>query len=245
MDRYRTVRRGFVASDEEELSPAALHVLRRAAEEVSFLVDRAYPRDSAIGFVGDRHQLTERQRLLLARAVSGELARKKRQSRELDLKGLAGRTVLIDGFNLIITLEVALSGSPVVIGQDGTVRDLAGLRGTYHLIDKTPVAIDLVFDALEAHGAAGAHFLFDLPVSNSGRISGLVRELGEPRHLEVDSDTIEGVDKKLSASEYVVTSDSAILDSCTSWFNLGAEIVERLEDCWTIDLFGANGTATL
>lgn len=238
MDRYRTVRRGYVASDEVELSPTALHVLKHAAEEVSFLVDRAYPRDGAIGFVGDRHQLTGRQRLLLARAVSGEHARKERQSRRIELDELSGRTVLIDGFNLIITLEVALSESPVVLGQDGTVRDLAGLRGTYHLIDKTPVAIGLVFDLLEAHGAQGAHFLFDLPVSNSGRISRLVRELGAQRPLDVDSDTIEDVDKALSESEYVVTSDSAILDSCTSWFNLGAEIVGRLEGCWTIDLFG-------
>ena len=37
--------------------------------------------------------------------------------------------LFIDGFNLIITLEVALSGSSVLLGKDQVLRDLAGLRG--------------------------------------------------------------------------------------------------------------------
>ena len=47
------------------------------------------------------------------------------------------RTLLVDGFNLIITIEVALSGGLVLDCADGTVRDLAGLRGSYHPVDET------------------------------------------------------------------------------------------------------------
>lgn len=57
-------------------------------------------------------------------------------------------TVHIDGFNSVITLEVALSGSPVFVCRDGTIRDLAGLRGTYRIIDKTEDAIELILQKL-------------------------------------------------------------------------------------------------
>lgn len=43
---------------------------------------------------------------------------------------LQGRTVYIDGFNTIITLEIALCQSLLLQCMDGTIRDLAGLRGT-------------------------------------------------------------------------------------------------------------------
>ena len=51
---------------------------------------------------------------------------------------------LTDGFNLIITVEVALSGGLVLDCHDGTVRDLAGLRGSYHPVDETDGALDLI-----------------------------------------------------------------------------------------------------
>jgi hypothetical protein len=248
MSEFRVTKRGYATGDTSDFSPAALALLGRASEEVSYLVDRDYPRDTVITFVGNRYQLSARQRLLLARAVSGRTAARKRERKRLGTDKLEGSLVLIDGFNTLITLEVALSGSPVVIGQDGTTRDLAGLRGTYHIIDKTPRAIDLVLDTLDSIGVREAQFLFDAPVSNSGRVSKLVRSVARQHHLEAEATTSEKVDATLSASERVVTSDSVILDSCISWFNLGALIVARLreehvEHLWTIDIFDRLGTA--
>ncbi|MGI6216899.1 MAG: DUF434 domain-containing protein [Coriobacteriales bacterium] len=247
MEEYRKARRGYSDSDASDFSSNAIEVLERAGEEVSYLIDRNYPRDTTISFVGDRYQLTARQRLLLARAVSGENARHLRKSKMHDLNEIAGRTILIDGFNTVVTLEVALSGSPVVIGQDGTARDLAGLRGTYKIIDKTPKAIGLLLDSLESHDAAGAMFLFDQPVSNSGRLCQLVRELGSKRKLKVEAEALYDVDSALSKSENIVTSDSIVLDSCKSWFNLGAQLIEDLvaegyDPIWVIDIFEMLGT---
>lgn len=243
----RTSRRGYVGSDARDFSPAALEVLARAAEELSYLLDRDYPRDPATTFVGDRYQLTRRQRLLLARAVSGEVARKRRERTRRDLPGLAGAVALIDGFNTIITLEVALSGSPVVLAQDGTARDLAGLRGTYRPIDKTPRAVGLIFDALERYGATGARFLFDAPVSNSGVMCALVGNLAQQRSLQVSAEATGNVDALLSEGDAVVSSDSVVIDACAGWYNLAADIVcglaqERPGDFWLIDLFGSAGT---
>lgn len=54
----------------------------------------------------------------------------------------------IDGFNTVITLEIALCQSLLLRCMDGTIRDLAGLRGTYRLIEETPQAVQIIADAL-------------------------------------------------------------------------------------------------
>lgn len=238
---FRVSWRGYAASDAKDFSPKALPVLSRAAEEVSYLLDRDYPRDPTITFVGDRYQLTRRQRVALTRAVSGQRARERRLEKLVDDRRLQDGSVLIDGFNAIITLEVALSGSPVVIGQDGAVRDLAGLHGTYRIIDKTPRAITLILDALERCGATRASFLFDAPVSNSGNLCKLVRTLAAGRPLAVAAEVLGDVDHALAGRELVVSSDSVVLDRCASWVNLDATIVRELAEqqsgsVWLIDL---------
>lgn len=85
----------------------------------------------------------------------------------------------IDGFNLIITLEVALSGSPILLGKDGVFRDLAGLRGTYRLIDKTDTALNLIGKILRELNVPWVRFYLDSPVSNSGRLKSKILGLSE------------------------------------------------------------------
>ena len=76
---------------------------------------------------------------------------------------------MLDGFNPVITLEVALSGSLLLAGMDGTIRNPAGLRGSYRIVDKTVRAVELLLDRLEALGVRDALFYLDQQVSNSGR----------------------------------------------------------------------------
>ena len=47
-----------------------------------------------------------------------------RASKMLSLEEMRGREVWIDGFNLIITLEVMMSDSICLQYMDGTIRDL-------------------------------------------------------------------------------------------------------------------------
>ena len=92
----------------------------------------------------------------------------RRGKKECAADELCGRTVYIDGFNTIITLEIALCGSLLLECMDGTIRDLAGLRGTYRLVDETRKSVEIIADALETLKAQKAVFYLDAPVSNSG-----------------------------------------------------------------------------
>ena len=64
-------RRGYQPTDEKDFGTKSMETLQRAAAELSFLLDRDYPRETAVEFVGNRYQFTTRQRLFLNRGVSG------------------------------------------------------------------------------------------------------------------------------------------------------------------------------
>ena len=217
-------KRGFMPTDERDFSENMLPKLRKAAEEVYFLLNRGYPVTSTTRFIGDHYQLSERQRLALARTVSPEESIRSRKSREVT--DIAGKTLYIDGFNVIIGLEIAYSDSMLFRCMDGTVRDLAGLHGTYRLIPQTDLAIQALLVSLgELHVEKAVIFL-DQPVSNSGRLRQRILEFAEqiPFYLEVEIEN--PVDAILKTKPLIASADAIILDECSQWFNLVRSVVE-------------------
>lgn len=223
----RSVRRGFVPTDEREFGAKNIDKLRRAAEEVYFLMNRGYPAKNATTFVGNHYQLSERQRLALARVISPENSIAARISKQLSNEDIRGKTLYIDGFNTIITLETAFSGSVLFKCMDGTVRDLAGLRGSYSLIDKTDMAVRALADAFSELGIEKAVFYLDAPVSNSGRLRNRILEIMEGMPFDTEAYVENGVDPILEKKCFVVTSDAIILDKCGSWYDLTNYVIKK------------------
>lgn len=207
-----------------------------ALEEVSWLLGRGYPLSTAITTVGNHHQLAARQRLALSRVSGSEAQLRARRARRLEVTALAGAELSVDGFNLVITLEVALSGGPVLRGADGALRDLAGLRGSYAPIEATDAALSLVGDALREAGVRRARWLLDEAVSSSGRLrSRILEKLGGV--VEVEATLVRDPDAALAGLPGVVSSDGVVLDRCASWVSLAAWIVERrAPGAWIVDL---------
>ena len=221
-----TVKRGYVPTDEKEFV-RQIEKLRSAGADLYYLINRGYPIKSASVFIGNHYLLSERQRMALVRSVSPEERIRDRKAKEKP-RLEEGAAVFIDGFNTIISLEIAFSGSTLLMCMDGTVRDLAGLRGTYRLIDKTDRAILAVRRVLEEERVKTAHFLLDAPVSNSGRLKEAIAAGFAGSPVRVEFSVINDVDKQLYGKDNVITSDAIILDQCASWFNLVRRAV-RLE----------------
>ena len=228
------VRRGYKPQDQLEFGPQAAERLYTAAQELVFLINRDYDTKAASTFIGNHHMLSQRQRLALARMVSPKSALAARRRRELPQ---APEVLVLDGFNTIITLEVALSGSLLLEGMDGTIRDLAGLRGSYHIVDKTYQAVELLLEWLDRLAVREALFYLDQQVSNSGRLRSLLLERAEGRLVCVQAELHPHVDGQLSQMDRVVTSDAIILDKCGSWYNLNRVLLEQaIPDAWIFRL---------
>ena len=234
-------KRGYTPEDERNFSPDAVERMRIASRHIQYLINEGYDLKQATVFVGNHFLLSERQRLAIMRSVAKDQDLAERKSKQLPLSELKGKEVWIDGFNTVITLEVLLSDSLLFTCMDGTIRDLAALRGTYRLIPGTTEAVRLMFDILQEASVGKVNILLDEPVSNSGRLKSLIAETAESKYsssliaetaeqnksFDLDIRILRDVDRTLYGKEGVITSDSIILDHCTSWFNLTSECLRR------------------
>lgn len=228
-------RRGYVPEDDKEFGEEALTVLAKAGKDVCYLLNQGYRIEGAVTFICNHYMLSQRQRIALIRFGASDEAINRRKVKEIT-EICEDSTFHIDGFNTIITLEVALSAAPVILCRDGCLRDLAGLRGTYHPIDKTVKAINLIGAFLENKKAAKAVFYLDAPVSNSGRLSLLIKEELRKYSFLTEVYCIHEVDRVLKSLEGVVTADFAILEQVKSYFNLNRYLLEEgIPDLWLVD----------
>lgn len=220
-------KRGYVPKDDRYFSESARRTLRAASEHVCYLINNGYGLKQASTFVGDHFQLSERQRTAVVRTVATSDQLADRRRKEVPMSSLGGQDVWIDGFNALITLEVMLSDSTLLDCMDGSIRDLASLRGTYRIIPVTTDAARLLFGTLRDAGVGAATILLDRPVSNSGRLKGLLDSIGEAYPFTLNTRVEDSVDRLLYGKENVITSDSVILDHCTTWVNLTRHCIEQ------------------
>jgi hypothetical protein len=207
---------------------AVIPDLRLAAADLSLLLTKGYADKSALKLVGDRFSLTERQRTAIMRSACSDQQLSSRKQREVELAELTGRPVAIDGYNVLITIEAAMSGACLFKGRDGCFRDLASIHGTYRKVAETIPAVEFIGKFLEEHNIGDCLWLLDSPVSNSGRLKTLIGQLAEKNNWNWNVELVLSPDFELIRTESVVaSSDSVVLDGCRKWVNLARVIVEE------------------
>jgi len=233
--------RGPHPLDAQLFAEEALPALRDAAQDLSWLRTRGYSDASAIKLVGDRYKLRGRQRVAVSRCACSDSAREHRTSTRCEPAALRGRSLVIDGLNVITTIEVALAGGVLLLGRDDCVRDMASFHGNYRLVQETEQAVSILVEVVESLEPREAVVYIDRPVSNSGRLAEIIRAIGSANGSSLTARTLDRVDETLQASPGVVaTADSAILDRRDSWLNLARFAIEgrrtELDSLWLLDL---------
>lgn len=236
--------RGPHPDDYRLFDECAHQALRLAVQEYAWLLTRGYAEDSALAIVGNRHDLTQRQRMAVRRSACSDQALARRLESQTDSAKCRSRRLAIDGYNLLITIESTLSGGAVFICRDGCFRDLASIHGTYRKVEETLPAINLIDAQLRQIGLAELVFYLDRPVSNSGRLRNLMTKTLHDSPIKWHIELVDNPDPVLAAFDGpIATSDSWILDRCEQWINLAAEIVrQHIPDAWKIDLRETPGT---
>lgn len=232
--------RGPHPADAKFFAPNAIGDLQSATADFSLLLTKGYADKSALKLVGDKFSLTKRQRLAVMRSACSDQHIVSRNQRCVTIKNLAGQGIAIDGYNILITIEAAMSGACVFKGRDGCFRDLASIHGTYRKVTETIPALQLVGEFLKEIGVNDAVWLLDSPVSNSGRLKTLIGKLARKSGWNWDIELLFSPDAELKKTDLIVaSSDSVVLDACKQWVNLATEIIKRkLAPVRVIDLSG-------
>ena len=230
--------RGPHPADEKLFAPAAISDLRSALADFSLLLTKGYAEKSALKLVGDKFSLTERQRLAVMRSACSDQQLALRSEKCIEANNLAGELIVLDGYNILITVEAAMSGGVIFAGRDGCFRDLASIHGTYRKVTETIPAVRMIGGFLQELGTDKVLWLLDSPVSNSGRLKTLIGELAGQNKWNWEIELLLSPDAELIKTDLIVASgDSVILDGCRRWINLATEIIrEKLPSAWIIDL---------
>ncbi len=219
--------RGPAPNDHRLFAPAGIDSLSSAVADYSLLLTKGYAEKSSLKLVGDRFQLTDRQRLAVMRSACSDQQLASRSQRQLKIKSVKNNSLAVDGYNLLITVEAAISGGFIFIGRDGCRRDLASIHGTYRKVTETIPALELIIDFINSLRPAEVVWLLDKPVSNSGRLKKIIDDSllcnfeNFSVRLSVNPDA-----ELISTSAIVTSSDSVVLDKCSHWTNLAAEIID-------------------
>ncbi len=220
-------------------------MLRQAVSDLSWLLQRGYPERAALKLVGDRYGLRARQRQAVQRCAASDEDCARRSAKRLEVDRLAGDSVVLDGYNVLLSLEAALSGGALLLARDGTLRDLAAMSAHYRRLHTTEPAIELLAEFFDRQGCSEVICYLDRPVSNSGRLKRLMLRCVAERRARWRVDLTDRTDHLLKHSPHVVaTADSAVLDDCKRWLNLVRIVVEGfVPDAWIIDLRGLAGSS--
>lgn len=230
--------RGPHPKDQQLFSVETLPRLRAATGDLSWLLGRGYASTSALKLVGDRYSLDARQRVAIARSACAADQRCFRQQHQISSAALRDQHLWIDGYNVLTSVEAALAGGVILHARDACYRDMASMHGNYRRVEETIPAITLLGELLAEWSLESCHWLFDQPVSNSGRLKSMLLTMAQQRDWRWEVTLVPDPDAVLVRSDAIVASaDSQVLDQATCWFNLARRAIDtRVRGAWIFDL---------
>jgi hypothetical protein len=222
--------RGKEASDDVLFGTLKIQLkLKEAVADMRYFLNRGYGEKATLALVGNRYRLNSRQQQAVHGMSASQNQIENRKSKEIEIQNLAGKEIIIDGFNVLILLESILSNAYVFKGLDGFIRDLSSVYGTYKKVKQTSQAIEIIADFFVKQRIKKVYWLFDKPVSNSGKLKQIIEEIASENKYDWTIELVNNPDKIIVERNLIaLTSDAWILDNCTANFNLIKYVLDDL-----------------
>lgn len=192
--------------------------LQHATSDLKFLLNRDYDKRGALEFVGNHYLLDKQERNYLQRTVYSREKSETRKGKIVPLSKIKEKTLLIDGYNVLITSEsICKSEESVVVCDDGVLRDVNAVFGKYKFRENTENALNSIIALLKIYKPENIQFFYDSQVSFSGKLSRLTQQIMETREVPGSAETAPNVDYQLinlshETDSVVATSDGIIMD---------------------------------
>ena len=200
--------------------------IQEARQDFRYLLNRQYPRKAALELVGNRYQLSIDERHILHRGVFSVFDSKSRSEKKIPAGRMKNRDLAIDGYNVLITIEAGLSGTPLILADDGFTRDTSGLSGNFRKTARTDKALKLILDDLKRVKPRRVLFLFDAPISKSGELAEVVRGQLHEAGLPGDALAVKVPENILIGFPGIVaTSDTAIINRSEKVIDLAGHVL--------------------
>lgn len=206
--------------------------LSEPAKDIRYLFNRCYPKTSSVQFVSNHYQLNNEERHILTRVLTSTKTSNFRKQKKVECNQISNKNLIIDGYNVLITVESLLDNCNLWEGDDGFVRDTRGIFRKFKITNTTHKAIDEVLSFLLKNEVKSAIILFDRQISKSGELAKFVSDSLKDYSIKGSARTSKHVDFDLknNDSEYIIaTSDGAIIDNAKHVVDIPGCLMESKE----------------
>ena len=202
--------------------------ISQAASDVRKIAALGYPRASVITFVGNRYQLSRMERDVLLRMAFTRKEASRRRKKMVRAGQLRGSRLIIDGYNVTITLESALCRRLLVLADDGFVRDVSRIFRSFRPTERTRQAWQIILSFLKDYRPSYVQVLLDRPFSRSGELASRIGRWIDGAGLSGQCRAVAMNERQMAEMEGIKASaDTVIIDHSDLVFDLAGHIIRR------------------
>jgi hypothetical protein len=216
-------------------------VFKNAVADYKYLKNKKYSDKAALKLVGDHYRLSKTERNCLLRGIVALHTARMRKIKLVTPQKVKGRSLGIDWYNVLITIESYLKGHLLFMADDGVVRDTSSTHGSYRQSQVTPRAIDSVCKALLRLKPAKIRIVMDSPISYSKKMADELRAVfGAVLTMPFEISLMHSADYELKSFDGIVASSDSVIIDCaaavfdiarfclTTWYGYRPVLVENL-----------------
>lgn len=198
---------------------------KKAAPDLKYLLDRGYNKKTSLNLVVNHYGLDEKQRNFLHRYVFSEKDIRLHKSKNIPIEKIAHKNVVVDGYNVLVTVESILKNREVVEGMDGFLRDTSAIFSKYRFDEDTKKAVKKIILTLKEYKPRSVLFIFDAQISRSGELAAYIRHKLREHSLQGDAKTSRSTDKEITEiNQVTISTDSIIIEKVDKVVDLGSII---------------------
>lgn len=193
-----------------------------AYEELCYLLDKGYPKKSALTFVANHHNYAECERFILNRiALPQNLVEKINQGKIAEPHHLYNRIFSIDIYNQFTTFQTLLNNEPILLCRDGVFRDMFSILHTKNDLQFTSEIIENFVLNIFKLKPSYINMYFDKQRSKSRNHSHKFQHILNKFELPGRCIVTQSVDHDLKVQADVITftHDSIILNEVAASFD--------------------------
>ncbi len=151
--------------------------LSEALIDYKYLLNRKYPYKPSLDLVAQRYGLSKPEKALLYRCVHDEETANSIRKKLVRENSVRNSLLIIDGFNVIITISSALECYQVFLCDDGVLRDIMKSFKKFRFEDKHVKVVEILLKEIKELKPSKVLMFFDKQVSFSGKVSTIIANL--------------------------------------------------------------------
>jgi hypothetical protein len=209
--------------------------LLKPARDIRSLLLWGYPKFATISFVAEHSRLGVEERYILTRVIMPPEKIVSRINKKVACTYIKDKDLLLDGYNVLLSVDSLLKKEPMWFCDDGYIRDTRYYFSKTKQAEDIEESLDLVLKFLSEAHPKSAVFLLDAQISRSGELAGFIRRKMKEWEIPGEARTSKTADFELKTEGgdpeknlIIVTSDSIVIDSVIRTLDLPACLMAKL-----------------